>query len=144
MVLIKVKKLEGIELPEYMTPGASGFDIKAYLEEPRIIYPKEVELIPTKLFFELPEEYEIQVRPRSGLAAKHHLFILNSPGTLDDDYRGEIIVILGNFGKEIYTVHHGERIAQGVLAKVEKAEFTLVDKLISTSRNEGGFGHTGK
>ena len=130
--------------PEYATFGSSGLDLRANLPAPVFLKPLERQLIPTGLFLEIPEGYEIQVRPRSGLALKHGITCLNSPGTVDSDYRGEIKVILINLSGETQTITHGERIAQMVLCKVEKALLKPVSTLASSSRGEGGFGHTGK
>ncbi|HEY5392555.1 MAG TPA: dUTP diphosphatase [Hanamia sp.] len=130
--------------PEYATFGSSGLDLRANLSAPVFLKPFERQLIPTGLFLEIPEGYEIQVRPRSGLALKHGITCLNSPGTVDSDYRGEIKVILINLSGETQTITHGERIAQMVLCKVEKALLKPVSGLASSSRGEGGFGHTGK
>lgn len=132
------------QLPVYMTQGASGADIKAFLKESVIIPPGESAAIPTGMRCEIPEGYEIQVRPRSGLAFKHQVTVLNTPGTIDADYRGEIKVILINHGKEDFVVTPGMRIAQLVLAQVIKAEFIFTSSLSTTKRSDGGFGHTGK
>jgi dUTP pyrophosphatase len=132
------------ELPAYATAGSAGMDIRANLEEPVVLQSLERALIPTGLFIELPEEYEAQIRPRSGLAIKHGITCLNSPGTIDSDYRGELKVILINLSKETQTIHHGDRIAQMIIASVTKAELVLVHQLNTTTRGEGGFGHTGK
>ena len=132
-------------LPVYASALAAGADVKACLKEPLIIEPGSSALVPTGLRFAIPEGYEIQVRPRSGLALKHQMTVLNSPGTIDADYRGEICVILINHGKNNFIVTSGMRIAQIVLARVERAIFTPIEEgsLVSTSRGEGGFGHTG-
>lgn len=146
-ITIKFKRLSDkfndIPLPSYSTEGSSGMDLRAAVEDKIIIKPFETALIPTNLAVEIPEGYEGQVRPRSGLAAKNFVTVLNTPGTIDSDYRGEIKVILTNFGKEDFVVNRGDRIAQLVIAKVEKAEIVEVQELNSTKRNEGGFGHTG-
>lgn len=136
-------KFNDIPLPSYSTEGSSGMDLRAAVENEVIVKPFETVLIPTNLSVEIPEGYEGQVRPRSGLAAKNFITILNTPGTIDSDYRGEIKVILTNFGKEDFVVHRGDRIAQLVIAKVEKVEIVEVNELNSTKRNDGGFGHTG-
>lgn len=136
-------KFNDIPLPSYSTDGSSGMDLRAAVENEVVIKPFETVLIPTNLSVEIPEGYEGQVRPRSGLAAKNFITILNTPGTIDSDYRGEIKVILTNFGKEDFVVHRGDRIAQLVIAKVEKVEIVEVNELNSTKRNDGGFGHTG-
>ena len=147
-VEIKIKRLsrefEDIPLPSYSTRGSSGMDVRAALDEDMFIEPGKVAVIPTGLSFEIPEGYEIQVRPRSGLAAKHAIGILNSPGTIDSDYRGELKIILMNFGEEKFKIARGERIAQIVLSKVYAAKIVPSEKLNNTERGEGGFGHTGK
>lgn len=131
-------------LPEYKTKGAAGMDVKANLDEPVTIKPMERVLIPTGLFAEIPFGYEIQVRPRSGLTLKHGISVINSPGTIDSDYRGEIKIILINLSNEVYTVEDGERIAQIVLAKHDWIEWEQVEALSESDRGKGGFGHTGK
>lgn len=149
MEKIKVKiqridsKFNDIPLPEYATEGSSGLDIRAAVENELIIEKGKVALVPTNLRVEIPIGYEIQVRPRSGLAANHGVGILNSPGTIDSDYRGEINIILFNFGEKDFIIKRGDRIAQIVLAKVYKAEFDESYDLNNSSRAEGGFGHTG-
>ncbi len=130
-------------IPAYATPSASGADIKAHIGSPVTILPGTTALIPTGIKVEIPSGYEIQVRPRSGLALKHALTVLNTPGTVDADYRGEICVILINHGKEPFTVEPNMRIAQLVLASVVQAEFIPLEALTTTQRGEGGFGHTG-
>ena len=132
------------QLPDYATTGSAGMDIRANLTEPVILQSLERALIPTGLFIELPEGYEAQIRPRSGLAIKFGLTCLNTPGTIDSDYRGEIKVILVNLSKEPQTINHGERIAQMIIATVTKAEWISVQEISSTVRDQGGFGHTGK
>jgi dUTP pyrophosphatase len=132
-----------IALPEYMTPHASGMDLRAAVETDLTIAGGEIALIPTGFAIELPAGFEAQVRPRSGLAVRHAIGIANSPGTIDTDYRGEIKVALINFGKTPYTVKRGDRIAQMVIQSVCSARIMLVDALSSSSRGEGGFGHTG-
>jgi dUTP pyrophosphatase len=131
-------------LPAYATTGSSGMDLRASLQEPITLQPLERMLVPTGLFIELPGGFEAQVRPRSGLAIKQGLTCLNTPGTIDADYRGEIKVILINLSNEPQQVHHGDRIAQVVIQKVEQVEWLLVQDLASTERGAGGFGHTGK
>ena len=131
-------------LPSYATSGSSGMDLRANLHQSVILKPLERALIPTGLFIELPEGYEAQVRPRSGLALKHGLTCLNSPGTVDADYRGELKVILINLSNEEQHINHGDRIAQMVIQRVEKAEWQPVEVLEETTRNSGGFGSTGK
>jgi dUTP pyrophosphatase len=130
-------------LPVYASALAAGADVKAYIKENIIIEPGASALIPTGLRFAIPAGYEIQIRPRSGLALKNQITVLNTPGTIDADYRGEIGVILINHGKNGFIVTRGMRIAQIVLARIEKAIFFLEESLVSTSRGEGGFGHTG-
>jgi len=132
------------QLPDYATTGSAGMDLRADLMEAVVLQSLERALIPTGLFIELPEGYEAQIRPRSGLAIKFGLTCLNSPGTIDSDYRGEIKVILINLSKEAQTIHHGERIAQMIVSPVTKAELILVQQINSTVRDKGGFGHTGK
>jgi dUTP pyrophosphatase len=131
-------------LPAYATDGSSGMDIRANLDEPVLVEPLERTLIPTGLFVELPQGYEAQIRPRSGLAIKQGLTCLNSPGTIDADYRGEIKIILINLSRENHVINHGDRIAQMVIHKVEKALLVEVEILNETERGAGGFGHTGK
>lgn len=131
-------------LPEYGTSEAAGMDVRAYLPEGSItMRPGQRALIPTGLYMQLPEGYECQIRPRSGLALKHGLTVLNSPGTIDADYRGEIGVILINFGEYDYEVKDGERICQMVIKEYTKVEWELTDRLDRTRRDDGGFGHTG-
>ncbi len=131
-------------LPSYATAGASGMDIRAFLEAPIQLEPMERVLIPTGLFISIPENLEVQIRPRSGLAIKQGLTCLNTPGTIDADYRGEIKVILINLSTEVQSIQDGDRIAQMVFQKVEKAGWDLVQQLDNTERGDGGFGHTGK
>jgi dUTP pyrophosphatase len=131
-------------LPEYATPGSAGMDIRASLIETLQLKPMERFLVPTGLYIELPDGYEAQVRPRSGLAIKQGLTCLNSPGTVDSDYRGEIKVILINLSQEVQAIHDGDRIAQIIISKVERANWETADSISVTARNEGGFGHTGK
>jgi dUTP pyrophosphatase len=130
-------------LPEYATSSSAGMDLRANLDAPVILHPGQRDLIPTGLFLEIPEGFEGQVRPRSGLALKHGISVLNSPGTIDADYRGEVKVILANLSNVPFTVNDGERIAQLVIAKHEKAEWVEVIGLSASERGEGGFGHTG-
>ncbi|MDR2194970.1 MAG: dUTP diphosphatase [Treponema sp.] len=131
-------------LPRYETPGAAGMDVRAFLAEPVIIKPLERARIPTALALEIPEGYEAQVRPRSGLAYKHGVTVLNAPGTIDSDYRGEVCVILINFGQEPVTIHNGDRIAQLVFAPVVRVLLEETDRLSETKRGGGGFGSTGR
>ena len=147
-IKIKVKRLSedflDVPLPYYATSGSAGMDIRAALKEDVFLQPGKVELIPTDISVEIPLGYEIQVRPRSGLAANHSIGILNSPGTIDSDYRGEIKVILMNFGKEDFKISKGDRVAQLIVSKVYTAKIILVNDLNTSNRGEGGFGHTGK
>jgi len=129
--------------PFYATNGAAGADVCAKLEKSIVIHPLQLQVIPTGLFFEIPEGYEIQVRPRSGLAAKHGITVLNTPGTIDSDYRGQLSVILINHSTTPFEVTDGMRIAQIVLASVLQGEFETVQELSTSCRGEGGFGHTG-
>lgn len=130
-------------LPGYATPGSAGMDIRANLPAAITLQPMERNLIPTGLFIELPEGYEAQIRPRSGLALKQGITCLNSPGTVDADYRGELKVILINLSNTAQQINHGDRIAQMIIAKTEKAALVLVQQLNTSQRGEGGFGHTG-
>jgi len=144
MLQVKFKKLDPkAQAPQYATAHAAGLDLVACLESAVVIEPQTVELIPTGLAIELPEGYEAQIRPRSGLALKHLISLPNTPATIDADYRGEVKIILINHGKKPFTVNPGERIAQMVIAKVERATFSQVEELSDTERGEGGFGHTG-
>lgn len=131
-------------LPHYATSGSSGMDIRANLDTPITLQPLERTLVPTGLFIELPEGFEAQIRPRSGLAIKQGITCLNTPGTIDADYRGEIKVILINLSNEDQVIQHGDRIAQMVIQKVEQISWHEVEALSETERNAGGFGHTGK
>ncbi len=131
-------------LPQYATESSSGMDLRANLKEPVSLKPLERKLIPTGIFIELPKNYEAQIRPRSGMAIKHGITCLNTPGTVDADYRGEVIVILINLSQEEQTINHGDRIAQMVIAKVEKIKWQTATKINTTKRSKGGFGHTGK
>lgn len=141
---IKIVNQSGNPLPAYETEHAAGMDLRANLEESMRVDPMQRVLVPTGLFIELPEGFEAQVRPRSGLAFKHGITVLNSPGTIDADYRGEIKVILINLSDKTFEIQNGERIAQMIIGKYEKAEWAQVDKLSDTQRGTGGFGHTGK
>lgn len=143
-VNIKCVASQGAIIPQYKTSGAAGADICAFLQEPVVIKKGERAMIPTGLFFSIPEGYEIQVRPRSGLAAKNGVTVLNTPGTIDSDYRGEVKVILINLGNEDFEVKNGERIAQIVVAPVTIGAFEQVSVLDETERGAGGFGSTGK
>ena len=134
---------EGALLPEYQTAGSAGADLHAYLTEPVTLNPMERKLIPTGLFVELPVGYELQVRPRSGLALKYGITVLNTPGTVDSDYRGELCVLLVNFGSEPFTVRNGDRIAQAVVAQAVQVSFVQTDALSKTGRGVNGYGSTG-
>ena len=145
-VSLKIKKLAHYkgELPAYQSALASGFDVRAQMDRPLIINPGERALIPTGLSFEIPAGYEIQSRPRSGLAAKHGISIANTPGTIDADYRGEVKIILINHGQEPFEIKDQERVGQLILAPVVQAVFQLVEDLSETARGAGGFGSTGR
>jgi dUTP pyrophosphatase len=139
----RLRKERPVSLPQYMTEGCSGMDLFASLEEEVVLLPGERRLIPTGISVAIPEGFEGQIRPRSGLAIRHGLGIVNGPGTIDADYRGEIKVVLINFGKEPVTLRDGDRIAQLVISQVFRAIWEEVSDLSATSRQEGGFGHTG-
>lgn len=145
---IKIRRLEkkfsDIPLPSYTTNGSAGMDIRAAVDDEIILEKGKVSLVPTNLSVEIPEGYEMQVRPRSGLALKHGIGILNSPGTIDSDYRGEIKIIMMNFSEENFSIKRGERIAQLIISKVYSAKLIETDDLNDSRRGEGGFGHTGK
>jgi dUTP diphosphatase len=141
---IKIINRSGHSLPAYQTAGSAGVDLRACLKETVILKPLERKLIPTGLYIELPLGYEAQVRPRSGLSLKHGITVLNSPGTIDADYRGEISVLLINLSGEDFEIANGERIAQMVIAKHEVAQFVPVEVLSETERGTGGYGSTGK
>ncbi len=143
-IQVKVVREKGVELPKYETKGSAGMDVRANIKEPITLKSLERILIPTGLKVAIPEGYEIQVRPRSGLAIKHGITMLNTPGTVDSDYRGELKVIVVNLSNKTYTIEPNERIGQFVLNKIEQIEFVEVEELDSTERGEGGFGHTGK
>ena len=142
-IKINTKNFSNNDLPHYATSGSAGMDIRANLLETVVLSPLERKLIPTGIFLEIPQGYEGQVRPRSGLALKNGITCLNSPGTIDSDYRGELNVLLINLSNIPFTINNNDRIAQLVVAKVEKAELILVQQLNETERNAGGFGHTG-
>ena len=145
MVKILIKKLNTkVQLPKYKTDGSSGMDLMAYINEPVLIMPQKSKLIPTGLSLAIPNNTEIQIRPRSGLALKNNISILNTPGTIDSDYRGEIKVILYNHGSKDFKVNNGDRIAQMVLVPIIKSTFEEVENLPETIRGDGGFGSTGK
>ena len=141
---VKIVNKSNHRLPEYATSGSAGMDLKANTTEPIVLGPLERQMIPTGLYIALPEGYEAQVRPRSGLAAKYGVTVANSPGTVDADYRGEIKVILINLSNEKFVVNPGDRIAQMVVARYERVEWNEVTTLDETERGECGFGHTGK
>ena len=144
MLKVKVINRSRFDLPRYATPLSAGMDVRANIDEAVILRPLERAMIPTGLSIELPEGYEMQIRPRSGLAAKHGITVLNSPGTIDADYRGEIRVILVNLSNEEFRIEAGERIAQMVVARHEQVEWESAEELSDTSRGAGGFGSTGK
>ncbi|MCQ2590212.1 MAG: dUTP diphosphatase [Treponema sp.] len=141
---VKYKALDGAVVPEYKTAGAAGADVCAYLPENSVTIPAgKFAMIPTGIFFEIPDGYEIQVRPRSGLAAKNGITVLNTPGTIDCDYRGELKIILINLGEQDFTINHHDRIAQIIISPVIQAQFNAADSLSETERGKGGFGSTG-
>ena len=145
MVKVFVKKLDpAVKLPEYKTDGASGMDLRAFIEKTIKVKAKTSILVPTGLSLAFPKDYEIQIRPRSGLAAKNNISVLNTPGTIDSDYRGEIKIILFNHGKKDFIINNRDRVAQMILTPVVKMKFEEVDNLPDTLRGEGGFGSTGK
>lgn len=143
MLKVKVVNKGTQELPKYATVGSAGMDLRANLDEPIVLKRFERKLIPTGIYIQLPEGYEAQVRPRSGLALKHGLLVPNSPGTIDADYTGEVCVMLWNLGEEDFTINPGERIAQMIVSKYEQVDWVPVDELEKTERGDGGFGHTG-
>ncbi len=143
-MIVKIINKSTHPLPEYATPYSAGVDLRANITEPITLKPLERTLVPTGLFIELPQGYEAQIRPRSGLAFKHGLTVLNSPGTIDADYRGEICVILVNLSNNDFIINNGERICQMVIASHEQVEWTEVETINNTERGTGGFGHTGK
>ena len=140
---VKVINKSSNPLPTYSTEYSSGLDLRANLDNDLVIKPLQRVLVPTGLFIELTEGYEAQIRPRSGLAIKYGIAVLNTPGTIDTDYRGEIKIILINLSNEDFTIHHGDKVAQMVIAKFEKADLKIVDSLSETVRSDGGFGHSG-
>jgi len=145
MAKVLIKKLNpNVELPVYKTNGASGMDLMAFIEEPIKIAPNSSYLVPTGLSVAFSEDYEVQIRPRSGLAAKNNITVLNTPGTIDSDYRGEIKIILFNHGKDNFLINNKDRVAQMILTPVVKMEFEETASLPDTLRGEGGFGSTGK
>lgn len=141
---IKIVNKSNNELPAYSTKMSAGMDLRAYLTEPVVLKPLERKLIPTGLFVEIPAGFEAQIRPRSGLALKKGITVLNSPGTIDADYRGEVGIILINLSNEDFIIESGERICQMIIASHETVQWNLVEELEETVRGEGGFGHTGK
>lgn len=143
MVRVKIVNKSHHSLPQYSTSSSAGMDLRANIDAPILLKPMQRVLVPTGLFMALPGGYEAQVRPRSGLAIKHGITVLNTPGTIDADYRGEIGVILMNFGQENFLIQDGERIAQMVVSKYEKVDFLDVELLDETERGSGGFGHSG-
>ena len=140
---IKIVNSSKHDVPEYKTIASAGMDVYANLEHPVSLQPLQRELIPTGLFIELPEGYEAQIRPRSGLCIKHGITVLNSPGTIDADYRGEIGIIVINLSDKEYTINDGERLCQMIIARHERIEWNIVEELSETGRGQGGFGHTG-
>ena len=143
MLKVKVINTGNQPLPQYATPQSAGMDLRANIDEPIVLHPLERRLIPTGLHIALPVGYEAQIRPRSGLALKHGITVLNSPGTIDADYRGELMTLLVNLSQEDFVINPGERIAQMVVAKHEQIDFEIVDELDETERGTGGYGHTG-
>lgn len=144
MLLVKIINQSGNPLPQYQTSHSAGMDLHANLSEPIVLAPGERKLIPTGLIVELPEGFEAQIRPRSGLALKHGITVLNSPGTIDADYRGEIKVLLINLGQEAFEIANGERIAQMVVARHETVKWMVAEQLTETARGAGGYGSSGK
>jgi dUTP pyrophosphatase len=145
-VSVKITRLEhneDIPLPSYESEGSSGLDLRASVKESVLLKPGEIKLIPTGIALSIPKGYEAQIRPRSGLALRHGIGMVNSPGTIDSDYRGEIAIILINWGTKPFTILRGDRIAQMVISEVQRAHFIVVDDLDKTDRGNGGFGHTG-
>ena len=142
-IVINTVNISGNDLPHYATEGAAGMDIRAHLAEAITLAPLQRMLIPSGIFMEIPAGYEVQIRPRSGLAYKNGITCLNTPGTIDSDYRGELKILLINLSNEPQTINNNDRIAQLIVAKVEKAELILVQQLDETDRAAGGFGHTG-
>lgn len=140
---VKIKNVSGNQLPAYETEYSAGMDLRAHLEEPVLLKPLERSLVPTGLFIELPNGFEAQIRPRSGLANKYGITVLNTPGTIDSDYRGEIKVILINLSDKEFMINDGDRICQMVIQKFEQIQWESADLLNQTTRGTGGFGHTG-
>lgn len=143
-IKVKIINKSGNKLPEYATEQSAGMDLRAWLSHPIVLQPMERVLVPTGVYIQLPEGFECQLRPRSGLALKHGITLLNSPGTIDADYRGEIGVIVVNLSKEAFVINNGERICQMVIARYTRAEWEESESLDETERGAGGFGHTGK
>lgn len=141
---VAIKNISGNELPAYATTGAAGLDIRAMLDADIVLQPLERTAVPTGLFMEIPEGYEAQVRPRSGMALRHGITCINTPGTIDSDYRGEVKVLLVNLSAEPQTICNGDRIAQLVFQKIEQILWSQVDVISESVRGDGGFGHTGK
>jgi len=141
--IIRLQDDNDLPLPSYESEGSSGMDIRANVKEPVLLNPGEIKLIPTGFAVSVPLGYEAQVRPRSGLALKHGIGLVNSPGTIDSDYRGEVCIIMTNWGSESFPIRRGDRIAQMIISRVYKADFVVTDNLDETSRGQGGFGHTG-
>lgn len=143
LLIKRIEEALDLPLPGYMTEGAAGLDIYAAVTEDVILNPGEIKLVPTGLKLAVPNGYEVQIRPRSGLALKHGISFVNTPGTIDSDYRGEINLIMINFGRSSFTIKRGDRVGQMVINKIEHADIIEVDELEETSRGEGGFGSTG-
>ena len=144
-MLVKIKRVSNkVPMPEYQSEGASGFDFRAHIDLSVFLDPRDISIIPTGLYFAMPKGYELQIRSRSGLAADWGVMVLNSPGTVDSDYRGEVKIILINLGEERLKIEPGDRIAQGIISKVQVADFTEVDFLDNTVRGTSGFGSTGR
>lgn len=144
--MIKMRRLDGnrdVPLPSYASDGASGMDVRACVREPLVLNPGEIRLVPTGFAISVPRGYEVQVRPRSGLALKHGIGMVNAPGTIDSDYRGEVGIILVNWGKRPFTIRRGDRIAQMIITRVCRAVIEEVETLDNTKRGESGFGHSG-
>jgi dUTP pyrophosphatase len=141
---VKIINRSGNPLPSYSTTHSAGMDVRAFLPEDVVLKPLERKLVPTGLYLEIPEGYEAQIRPRSGLAIRYGITVLNTPGTIDADYRGEVCIILINLSSEDFTVKNGDRICQMVIASHEKVDWKLTEELETTRRGDGGFGHTGK
>lgn len=147
LIKVKIEQIEGakdLPLPKYMSSSAAGMDLYAHVIEENIIKKGEIKLIPTGIKIALPEGYEAQIRPRSGLALKHGIALVNSPGTIDADYRGEIKIIMINLGTEDFVINRGDRIAQMVINKIEQIRWEVTEEIDQTERGDGGFGHTGK